>query len=168
MNLHLFRLVLLSSFIISGCQPDTPEESDTINETISQTAARSLDDQAYLVQLMRESEIADNERSLVHVSHTCTLTIDHQTYAVVDLRELVKGATTPRGVNHIIVLNSENQMVNRVEYGNARPLFCYDNRLHLHGEVIPDGETEEGNVLIFTDSGFGVTAIKEDINTKLP
>src|SRR5690606_28855334 len=109
-----FRLVLLSSFIITGCQPETPQGSVTSSEEIPQTAGRSLEDQAYLAQLVRQSEIADSERSLVHVSHTCTLTIDQKTYAVVDMRELVKGATTARGVNQIILLSAENQMVNKI------------------------------------------------------
>ncbi len=168
MNLNLFKLVLVSSFIISGCQPDAPKESEIVNKTTTHAAARSLDDQAYLVQLMRDAEIADNARTLVHVSHTCTLTIDQQAYAVVDVRELVQGAMTARGVNQIILLNSENQLVNRVEYGNSRPLLCDENKLYLYGDVIPDGQAEEGNVLIYTDSGFMVTAIKEDVNSKLP
>lgn len=94
------------------------------------------------------------------------LTINEQAYAVVDIRELVKGATTARGINQIILLNSAYQLINRIEYGNARPLFCEDNKLYLHGNVISDGQ-EEGNVLVFTDSGFVVTATKEDLDAKL-
>jgi hypothetical protein len=160
-------LIILSIAITLGCQPDTAQNPNNSNEANLTNTGRSLDDQAYLVQLIRESEIADSERSLVHIRHTCTLTIDEQAYAVVDMRELVKGATTARGINQIILLNSEHQLINRIEYGNARPLFCEDNKLYLHGDVIPDGQAEEGNVLVFADSGFVVTATKEDLNAKL-
>jgi hypothetical protein len=160
--------LLLSTSILFACQPDAPQSQENSRGATSANSVRTLEDQAYLAQLVRESEIADNERSLVHVSHTCTLTIDGQPYSAIDMRELVKGATTARGVNQVLLLNAENQLISRVEYGNARPLFCEGNKLYLHGDVIPDGQAEEGNVLVFTDSGFSVSAIKEDLNTKLP
>jgi hypothetical protein len=158
-------LMLLSILILVGCQQDAPPSQESSHDL---NAVSSLNDQAHLVQLIREAGIANNDRSLVHVSHTCTLYIDEQTYVVADMRELIKGATTARGVNQIILLNSNHQLVNRVEYGSARPLFCEDNKLYLYGDVIPDGQAEEGNVLVFTDSGFAVTAVKEDLNSKLP
>lgn len=161
-------LMLLSTSILFSCQPDAPQNQESLSNASSTNTARILEDQAYLAQLVKDAEIADNERSLVHVSHTCKLTIDGQTYAAVDMRELIKGATTARGVNQVLLLNAENQLISRVEYGNARPLFCEDNKLYLHGDVIPEGQAEEGNVLVFTDSGFSVSAIKEDLNTKLP
>jgi len=104
----------------------------------------------------------------VHLSHSCNLVIDNQIYAVIDIRELVKGATTARGINQIILLNSEHQLVNRIEYGQARPLFCENNKLYLYDTLIVDGQAEEGNVLQFTDAGFAVTVTTEDLNTKLP
>lgn len=159
--------MLLSISILFACQPDAPRNQESLSDATSANSARILEDQAYLTQLVKDAEISDNERSLVHVSHTCTLAIDGQTYAAVDMRELVKGATTARGVNQILLLNAENQLINRVEYGNARPLFCEDNKLYLYGDVIPEGQAEEGNVLVFTDSGFVVTATKEDLNAKL-
>ena len=104
----------------------------------------------------------------MHLSHSCNLVIDNQIYAVIDIRELVKGATTARGINQIILLNSEHQLVNRIEYGQARPLFCENNKLYLYDTLIVDGQAEEGNVLQFTDAGFAVTVTTEDLNTKLP
>jgi hypothetical protein len=160
-------LMLLSISILFACQPDAPRNQESLSDATSANSARTLEDQAYLAQLVKDAQIADNQRSLVHLSHTCTLTIDGQTYAAIDMRELVKGATTARGVNQILLLNAENQLINRVEYGNARPLFCEDNKLYLYGDIIPEGQAEEGNVLVFTDSGFVVTATKEDLNAKL-
>lgn len=168
MNRTFCVLLLSSSSILFGCQPNTPQSHESSNNANPTDTRKPLNDQAHLARLVKESEIADSERSLVHLSHTCTLTIDEQIYAVVDIRELVKGAITARGVNQIILLNSEHQLINRIEYGNARPLFCEDNKLYIHGDIIPDGQADGGNVLVFTDSGFVVTAIKEDINAKLP
>lgn len=167
-NIYSWILFVLSASMVLGCQPDTPQNQLDSNAANPVNIDRTFDDQAYLVQLVREAEIANNDSVLAHISHTRSLTIDGQAYAVIDMRELIKGATTPRGFNQIILLNSENQPINRVEYGNARPLFCENNKLYLYGDVIPDGQAEEGNVLVFTDAGFAVTAIKEDLNSKRP
>ena len=102
-------LVLFGTSTLFGCQPDAPKDQARSSEANTTGTVRSLDDQAYLVQLVRESEIANNERSLVHVSHTCTLQINGEAFAVVDMRELVKGATTARGINQILLLNSGSQ-----------------------------------------------------------
>lgn len=167
MNKTLVMLALFSVASVLSCQQETPTQKDsTAANAISDK--ESLSDQAYLTQLVKENEIVDKERSLVHLSHVCNLKIGNQTYAVIDTRELVQGATNARGVNQIILLNAENQLINRIEYGNARPLFCENNKLYLYGDVIPDGQAEEGNVLVFTDSGFAITAVKEDLNKKLP
>ena len=159
--------VLLGTLFLFGCQRDASQSEKNSREARSTSAILLLDDQARLAELLKQSEVADKRRSLVHVSHTCTITIGDEDFAVVDMRELIKGATTARGVNQIILLNSENQLVNQIEYGNSRPLFCEGNKLYLHGDVIPDGQTEAGNVLVFTDSGFSVSVIKEDLNAKL-
>jgi hypothetical protein len=153
---------LSAAFILSflGCQSTTDKSSSS--------KAQAFADQAALINLVRETEIADKDRSLVHLSHSCNMVIDNQIYAVLDMRELVKGATTARGINQIILLNSEHQLVNRIEYGQARPLFCENNKLYLYDTLIVNGQAEEGNVLQFTDAGFAVTVTNEDLNTKLP
>ena len=128
----------------------------------------ALLDQARLYKLLVESEISEAARSLVHVSHTCSLTINHKQYPVIDMRELIKGAVVPRGVNQIIVLNPEYQLVQRIEYGQARPMFCENDKLYLYDSLIVDGQSKEGNVLRFEESGFKVIVLKEDLNKKLP
>lgn len=155
-------LTLSTTFILSflGCQSTTDKSSSSKAQTFS--------DQAALINLVRGAEITDKERSLVHLSHSCNLVIDNQIYTVIDMRELVKGATTARGINQIILLNSEHQLVNRIEYGQARPLFCESNKLYLYDTLIVDGQAKEGNVLHFTDAGFAVTVTTENLNTKLP
>ena len=130
--------------------------------------ANLFSDQENLVKLIQSSKINDKDRMLVHLSHTCDLHIDGKSFRVLDMRELVKGAQSPRGVNQIILLNPAHQLVNRIEYGSARPLFCKDDRLYLYDDLIPDGQSESGNVLKFSDQGFTVTPAHEDLNSLIP
>lgn len=153
-------LGIIFVFAVFGCQ-----------STIAKKAANhpaALSDQSNLVKLVRDAGISDKERALVHVSHSCNVIIAGQVFAVIDMRELVKGAMVARGVNQIILLNAAHQLVNRIEYGQARPLFCENNKLYLYSNLMLDGQAEEGNVLSFSDSGFAVTVTNEDINSKLP
>ena len=77
------------------------------------------------------------------------------------MRELIKGAVVPRGVNQIIVLNHGLQLVQRIEYAQARPLFCEGNKLYLYDRLIVDGQVNEGNVLQFEDFGYKVSVLEE-------
>lgn len=139
-----------------------------VTTTRSETVTADFVDQSRLAKLVADTGVADPDRSLVHLSHTCNLIIDQQTYTVIDMRELVKGAMVPRGVNQIIVLNPEQQLVQRIEYGQSRPLFCENNTLYLYDDITLDGSIEEGNVLTFAESGFKVVLSQEDLNDHLP
>lgn len=145
--------------LVIGCVSEDKKMSD---------ANRLFLDQESFVNLIQSSQINDKDRFLVHLSHTCNLHIDRKAYAVLDMRELVKGAQSPRGVNQIILLNPAHQLINRIEYGSARPLFCKDDRLYLYDDLIPDGQSESGNVLKFSDQGFTVTPAHEDLNSLIP
>ena len=128
----------------------------------------TLEDNTSITQLLYASEILNKGRSLVHLSHTCNLVINNNKYPVIDSRQLIKGAMVPRGVNEIIVLNHGYRLVNRIEYGNSRPLFCQENKLYLYGDLIVDGHVTGGNVLQFRDYGYEIHVFKEVLNEKLP
>ena len=159
---YIFWTILLAA--LYSCQSYAPPQV----ENHSENYIDEFMDQSELLKLVISSEIVDAGRSLVHVSHACNLIINHEQYMVVDMRELTKGAVVPRGLNQIIVLNRALQLVQRIEYVNARPLFCEGNKLYLHGRLIVDGQSDEGNVLIFDDFGFKVRAQEENLNGKLP
>ncbi len=170
---HLKLLVgTLFLSVLYSCQAPAPGSSSF--KVFSENKIDEYLDQSELLGLVVWTEIAEAGRSLVHVSHVCNLTIGQEKYLVVDMRELTKGAVVPRGLNQIVVLNRALQLVNQVEYGAARPLFCEGNKLYLydklylHDKVIVDGQSKEGNVLMFDDFGFGVVALEEDLNDKLP
>jgi hypothetical protein len=123
-----------------------------------------LDDRGRLVKALRAAGELDPGRGLSHVSHSCDLVIDGKRYPVVDVRELVRGASTPRGVNRVVVLSPSLQPVYRIPYGRERPLACLRNRLYLDGAVAPDGIGAEGNVLAFSEGGHRVKVENLDIN----
>jgi hypothetical protein len=76
---------------------------------------------------------------------------------VVDLRELVKGSATPRGVNRIVVLSPALKPVRSIEYTRERPLFCLGNQLFLWADLTIENAGQEGNVLTFTHQGRDVS-----------
>lgn len=152
-------IVATIPLLVIGCVSENKQMSD---------ASRPFSDQENIVHLIQNNQINDKDRLLVHLSHTCNLHIDGKAYAILDMRELVKGAQSPRGVNQIILLNPAHQLVNRIEYGSARPLFCKEDRLYLYDDLTPDGQSESGNVLKFSDEGFTVTPAHEDLNSLIP
>jgi hypothetical protein len=123
-----------------------------------------LNDQRRLVAALRASGELHADRALAHASHTCDLIIDGQRYPVVDVRELVRGVATPRGVNRIVVLSPSLHAVRRIEYVQERPLLCQANRLYLFGAVSIDGRGPEGNVLVFADRGQRVGVETVEVN----
>lgn len=118
---------------------------------------------ALLGSLLSHGVLKDGRR-LVHLSHTCNLVVEGASLPVVDLREMVKGASAPRGFSRVVVLDAGLRPLHAIEYGAARPLFCQGNRLFLHGDVSVDVVTPEGNVLVFEDSGTTVTTEVIDAN----
>ena len=118
---------------------------------LAATAQVSPRDQLYAALL--EAKVLSPDRQLVHLSQTCTLDIDGGKYPVVDLQEIVKSDTSPRGVNRIILLDSQWKPVQKIEYTNHRPLFCLENRLYVYGDLAIDNLAPEGNVLTFSKQG---------------
>jgi hypothetical protein len=92
-------------------------------------------------------------RLVAHLSHVCSLDIDGKHYPVIDLRELVPGETTPRGVNAILVLDEQLALTQRIDYTTERPLFCVANRLYVWGDLRIFELFAEGNELTFNPEG---------------
>jgi len=111
-------------------------------------------DQSILIKKLTETNTINSNRLLVHLSHVCTLSINDQQLPVIDIRELVKGASVPRGVNQILILNSNLELINQIEYYNHRPLFCKSEKLYIYGDLSIDGLASEGNVISFDANGM--------------
>jgi hypothetical protein len=101
--------------------------------------------------------VYDPARRVTHAAHVCTLRVDGADFPVVDLQETVPGASTPRGVNAIVVLDGSLRPVRRLEYTSERPLFCLENRLFVWGDLRIDGVEPEGNELTFSAGARSVT-----------
>jgi hypothetical protein len=110
-----------------------------------------------LLESLARDRIDDPARRVTHASHVCTLRIDADSFPVVDLREIVPGAVSPRGVNAIIVLDIHLRLVRRIEYTTERPLFCVANPLYVWGDLRIDGVASEGSELTFADRARTVT-----------
>ena len=106
------------------------------------------------------------DRQLVHLSHVCDIEMKGKHLPIVDLRELVPGASSARGVNRIILLNDKLAPVKTIDYTTQRPLFCSGQRLFVFGDLSV-GAGPEGNVLEFIDDGRTVRAYQIEVN-KLP
>ncbi len=131
---------------------------------VSAAGPAPLDDQARLVAALRGASELNPARGLAHVSHVCDLLVEGERYPVADVRELVRGATTPRGVNRIVVLSPGLLPVRRLPYAGQRPLLCRGNRLYLFGAVRLDELPPEGNVLVFSDKARRVRVETVDVN----
>jgi hypothetical protein len=120
----------------------------------SPAAAQPIDpapNRRELYQALLAAGVFHPDRLLVHLSHSCNLRVDGQYFPIIDMQELVKGAATPRGVNHILVLDAKLKVAQTIEYTSERPLFCQDNRLFVFGDLSIGGLLPEGNVLTFTN-----------------
>ncbi|BAP56763.1 hypothetical protein THII_2466 [Thioploca ingrica] len=122
------------------------------------------DDRTSLFQILFKAGVLHKDRQLVHFSHVCNLQIKGKWFPVVDVMELVKGATTPRGINKIVVLNPARILVQTIEYTTERPLFCKYNQLFVFGNIMIDNTLPEGNVFSFTNEGHHVEISQVDIN----
>ncbi|AHG88800.1 hypothetical protein J421_1263 [Gemmatirosa kalamazoonensis] len=121
-------------------------------------------DRAALHDALRAAGVLDSARQLVHLTHVCDLVIGGARYPVADVMELVRGATTPRGVNRIVVLDGARRPVRTVAYTTERPLYCVGDRLVVYGDLAVDGVEPSGNVLRFADAGRSVTVEHVDPN----
>lgn len=119
---------------------------------------------AQIYSALQTTKVLDANRELVHFSHTCTLRIEGREYPVVDLRELVKGVSTPRGVNRIVIFDSSLHPVQEIDYTTQRPLFCLDNRLYVYGDLEIGNVQPEGDVLTFTNKARDIKLTHVDAN----
>ena len=119
---------------------------------------------AALFRALLLARVLHPDRLLVHLSHTCSLRIDRHLYPVVDIQELVRGATTPRGVNRIIILNPSLKPMHTIEYTTERPLFGHAHQLYLWGDVMINDRMPEGNVLTLTQHGRAITVRHVEAN----
>ncbi len=122
------------------------------------------DERPALFHRLRNAGALDAQRQLVHLSHVCDVAIGDKRFLVIDAMELVRGATTPRSVNQIILLDAKGVPVQSIEYTIERPLYCHGDRLYLLGSLAVGGIQPEGNVLTFTDDGRHVEVGVADIN----
>lgn len=148
-TLFIFTTMVLMA--LAGCQATMSEK--TMPTKSDSTAKFALSDQAQLKKQLGHAGLLNPDRLLAHLSHVCDLTIAGKRYSVVDLRELVKGANTPRGVNQILILDAHLNSVQKIEYGNSRPLFCKGNQLFLYGDLTLNDFANPGNRLTFAADG---------------
>lgn len=125
-------------------------------------SARRLVDRRAIAAALTRAGVLDDERQVVHLSHVCDLRLGKRHLPVVDLRELVPGASTARGVNRIIVLNDQLVPVRTLEYATERPLFCRGAQLFVYGDLSVG--SDEGNVLEFADGGRTVRVTRMEVN----
>jgi hypothetical protein len=126
--------------------------------------ATPLKDREIVLGALLKSGVLHRDRQLVHLSHVCNLRINGRQFPVVDVMELVPGATTPRGVNRIIVLTDKLVPVQTIDYTTQRPLFCQNQRLFVFGDLMIGGVLPEGNILSFSDNGRAVDVQRVDVN----
>jgi len=110
-------------------------------------------DRETILRWLVQAQLPDPDRILAHYSHTCDLTIGGASHPVVDLREWVRNAQVPRGLNRIIVFRPDGQVFQQLEYIDHRPLFCRGSELFVFGELevaLTSGPTR-GNVLVFSE-----------------
>lgn len=142
--IRLLFITLLPLFCVS-CSTQTTSDSPTAESTLS--------DRTLLLKKLVENKTIDSQRFLAHLSHVCTLSVNNQQLPVIDIRELVKGASSARGINRILILNSTLKTLNQIEYYNYRPLFCKGEKLYLYGDLSIDGMSNEGNIISFDANG---------------
>ncbi|WP_262030060.1 hypothetical protein [Microvirga sp. Mcv34] len=106
-----------------------------------------------ILALLQRQRIVHPDRLVSHLSYVCSLKIAGESIAVLDLRELVPGAMTPRGVNRILFLASTGKVVREIDYATERPLECRGEKLVVWGALAVDNTEPSGNVLSFDRKG---------------
>lgn len=103
----------------------------------------------HLVQILLKAHVLEQGRVLVHLIHTCNLTIQGAPYAVLDTRELIPGASFAHGYNQIVLLDKALRVQQAFQYYDERPLFCSGNELYVFGELSVNQVGPGGDVLVF-------------------
>jgi hypothetical protein len=155
------RLALAVAIILStGCKQEParpaaePRPMTAVAGPLRPEGAAELDGaRRMLVLALKKVNALHPDRLVVHLSHVCSLEIEGKRHPIIDLQELVRGETTPRGVNAILVLAPDLSLVQRIEYTTERPLFCVANRLYVRGDLRIDELSVEGNELTFDNEG---------------
>jgi len=135
----------------SGCQPSG---KPTVSVPAAPVGVEKLEDtRRTLVQTLRDAKALEPGRLVSHISHTCSLQLGGKRYPIIDLRELVPGETTARGINSILLLSPTLELVQRLDYASERPLFCVANHLYVWGDIWLETLGAEGNELTFGEQG---------------
>lgn len=79
------------------------------------------------------------------------ITVNNQEYYVIDLRTVIKGMLSPRGINYILIYNDKMKLIEKVYYSLEMPLWCEGSKIYLWGPVTQEGMC--GNAWEFKD-GF--------------
>ena len=106
-------------------------------------------DRQRMAGILKQAQVLQAGRVLVHLSQTCNLIIKDITYPVLDVRELVPGASFAHGINQIVILNEKLQVEQAFKYVAQLPLYCVGNRLHTLGVLKVNQVDPGGNVLVF-------------------
>ena len=115
----------------------------------SDSSLTSPETRHHLVDSLTKAHVLDPQRVLVHLSQTCNLLIGGKSYSVLDVRELVTGASFAHGVNQIIILKEPAYVEQSFKYLDQRPLFCSGNQLYVLGNLKVNHVDPGGNVLVF-------------------
>jgi hypothetical protein len=103
-----------------------------------------------LTKTLLEAKVIDADRVLAHCSHTCDLQFAGDPYHVLDVRELVKNVSVPRGVNQIVILDPAWKVAKTIPYVDERPLFCRGDQIVIFGQMrIPESVGGPGNAIVF-------------------
>lgn len=114
----------------------------------------SLKDREIIFEALNKQGVIREHRTLVHLTHLCDLVIENKKYPVIDIAEYIKGAQVPRGDLNILVLNSDLNLVKKINYDRSiSPLYCVGNKVFLYGDIMVDGLLPEGNILTFSEQG---------------
>jgi hypothetical protein len=120
-------------------------------------------DKPELKKTLIDAKVVNVDRILTHCSHTCDLEFAGDPYHVLDVRELVKNVSVPRGVNHIVILNSAWKVSKTVSYADQRPLFCRGDELFVFGKLhVPESVGDAGNVIVFRGPELDVEFLNVD------
>ncbi|MGZ3458546.1 MAG: hypothetical protein ACXU86_08575 [Archangium sp.] len=170
-------VLALAVVLSTGCkqEPARPTATDTgprpttsVVGPLHLAGAVGLDEaRRTLVLALKKASAFHSDRLVAHLSHVCSLEIEGKRYPVIDLQELIRGETTPRGVNAILVLDPNLSLVQRIEYTTERPLFCAANRLYVWGDLRIDELSAEGNELTFDNEGH-VSSLREVEANEVP
>jgi hypothetical protein len=129
----------------------------TFAGVVHAAAARALDWPGFFTRvsqsLVRQS-IIDPARVLVHLSHVCDVRVAAgPSRHVVEVRELVPGGPSPRGVNQLVLLDGRLRVLDHIELTTAHAMYCDAGQVVLDLPVESVGLSQSGNVLSVDGSG---------------